>query len=291
MSAPATIGIVGLGAMGRPMALRLLGAGHRVIAFDRDPARAEGLPETAPDVAALARTCDVLLLSLPASDAVEETMAQVLAQSPAAERLLVIDTSTADPRSTRAIQERAAAAGVGFVDAPVSGGAAGAAEGRLLVMTGGAPEDVARAEPILAPLARLVVPCGGPGAGNVAKLVNNLLCAAHLLLAGEALRLGEAAGISGEALLRVLQAGSGRSAAIETNLPNWVLSGTYDSGFSLGLMAKDVRLAASLGEAFGGLGSLGAETAEAVAEALARFGAGSDFNRLVDAGRDGSRRE
>ncbi|MGP9819959.1 NAD-binding protein [Salinarimonas sp. NSM] len=127
--------------------------------------------------------------------------------------------------------------------------------------------------------------CGGPGAGNVAKLVNNLLCSAHLLLAGEALALGEAAGIDPRALAAVLAAGSGRSAAIETNLPTWVLSGTYDSGFTMGLMAKDVRLARALGEAVGALGPLSQAVAQTVAAGEARTGAAADFNRLVDLGR------
>ncbi|MGJ3263644.1 MAG: NAD(P)-dependent oxidoreductase [Salinarimonas sp.] len=277
------IGAIGLGAMGRPMAERLAAAGHAVTGLDRDPARrAEGVTPAA-DLAGLVAGAEALLLSLPDSSAVEAVMEAVLAQ--AAPGLLVVDTSTADPLSTRAIQARAAATGVAFVDAPVSGGATGAAEGRLLAMLGGANADLARAEALLAPLTRQVVRCGRPGAGNVAKLVNNLLCSAHLLLAGEALALGEAAGIDQLALAAVLAAGSGRSAAIETNLPAWVLSGTYDSGFTMGLMAKDVRLARALGEAVAALGPLSRATAASVAQGEAHFGAAADFNRLVDLGR------
>jgi 3-hydroxyisobutyrate dehydrogenase len=196
---------------------------------------------------------------------------------------LVIDTSTADPASTRRLQADAASAGIGFVDAPVSGGPAGAAAGRLLVMLGGAADDADRAEALLAPLARAVVRCGGPGAGNVVKLVNNLRCSAHLLRAGEALRLGQAAGVDPATLAAALAAGSGRSAAIEANLPQWVLNETYDSGFTMALMAKDVRLA----EALGDLGPLGAATVGLVQAALAAHGPGADFNRLVDQGRAG----
>ncbi|GGK26240.1 NAD(P)-dependent oxidoreductase [Salinarimonas ramus] len=280
------IGCIGLGAMGRPMGGRLAAAGHAVTGFDRDPGRrAEGVAPAGGLAEAIAGR-EALLLSLPDSPAVEAVMEAVYEQG--APGLLVVDTSTADPLSTRAIQERAAARGIGFVDAPVSGGASGAAQGRLLAMIGGAEPDLDRTEALLAPLTRAVVRCGGPGAGNVAKLVNNLMCAAHLVLAGEALRLGEAAGIAPETLAAVLAAGSGRSAAIEVNLPQWVFSGTYDSGFTMGLMAKDVRLARALGEAVEALGPLAEAAAERVAEGEARFGAAADFNRLVDLGRGGA---
>lgn len=274
------IGVVGLGAMGGRMATRLAQQGVAVLGYDRDPARRDACPAAADTLSNLLATCDTLLLSLPDSAAVEAVMEEVFA-APRPGRL-VIDTSTAAPDSSRRLQARAAAVGEGFVDAPVSGGPAGAAAGRLLVMLGGAPADADRAEALLAPLARAVVRCGGPGAGNVVKLVNNLLCSAHLLLAGEALRLGAAAGVEPETLAAALAAGSGRSAAIEANLPQWVLSGSYDSGFSLGLMAKDVRLAAALGTQ----GPLGGATVAGVARALAQHGPGADFNRLVDEGRD-----
>lgn len=277
------IGCVGLGAMGRPMAERLAAGGHAVGGYDRDPARDAAGIVRARSLDAVLEGAEALLLSLPDSPAVEALMADVLAR--ARPGLLVVDTSTADPLSTRRLQGQAAARGVGFVDAPVSGGAKGAAEGRLLAMLGGADADLDRAEALLAPLTRQVVRCGGPGAGNVAKLVNNLLCSAHLLLAGEALRLGEAAGLDPQALTAVLAAGSGRSAAIETNLPAWVLSRAYDSGFSMGLMAKDVRLAHALGAEVAALGPLAETVAALVADGETRFGAGADFNRLVDLGR------
>ena len=276
------IGVVGLGAMGGRMLTRLAQKRVAVCGFDRDAARRAACPQAVDSLDALLDASDTVILSLPDSPAVEAVMGLVLA-APRAGRL-VIDTSTADPASTRRLQAQAATAGVAFVDAPVSGGPAGAAAGRLLVMLGGAPADADRAEALLAPLARAVVRCGGPGAGNVVKLVNNLLCSAHLLLAGEALRLGEAAGVDPETLAAALAAGSGRSAAIEVNLPQWVLTDAYDSGFSLALMAKDVRLA----EALGALGPLGTATAGLVATALAQHGPGADFNRLVDQGRDGA---
>ncbi|TVQ54813.1 MAG: NAD(P)-dependent oxidoreductase [Rhodobacteraceae bacterium] len=270
------VSVIGLGAMGAPMAARLAGAGLSVRGFDRDAAKREACP-WAVERFAEALDADALILSLPNSAVVEAVTAEALAT--ARPGLLIVDTSTADPASTRRLQAQAAAQGVGFVDAPVSGGAKGAAEGRLLVMLGGAPDDRERARAVLAPLARAVLDCGGPGAGNVVKLINNLLCSAHLLLAGEALRMGEAAGLDAETLAAALAAGSGRSGAIEANLPAWVLNGAYDSGFTLGLMGKDVGLAAALD----GLGPLAGATLAQVAAARARFADGEDFNRLVDA--------
>lgn len=273
------VAVVGLGAMGAAMAARLAASGLVVKGWDRDPEKRAACPQAVETLQRTTSAFGVALLSLPASPAVEEVTGALLPLlSPGA---LIVDASTADPASTRALQARAAAVGVGYVDAPVSGGPAGAAAGRLLVMMGGEDADVARAEAAMAPLARAVVRCGGPGAGNVVKLVNNLLCSAHLLLAGEALRIGEAAGLDPQVLAAALAQGSGRSGAVEANLPQWVLSGTYDSGFSLGLMAKDVALA----ERLGALGPLSQAAAALVADALAARGPGADFNRLVDEGR------
>lgn len=273
------IGIVGLGNMGVPMAQTLARAGASVTGTDVSAERRASLPGAHADFASLARACDVLILSLPSSREVEA----VLTADETALRAgsLVIDTSTSDPVSTRTLQARLATRGIGFVDAPVSGGAAGAANGQLLVMLGGAADDVGRAEPVLTPLARKIVRCGGPGAGNVVKLVNNLLCAAHLALAGEALALAEAGGVTPEALLEALGAGSGRSAVTEINLPRWVLNGAFDSGFSMALMRKDVRLAGELADMLGKSGAMSNAARDLWRRSVDALADGEDFNRMV----------
>src|SRR5690606_19711485 len=134
--------------------------------------------------------------------------------SPARHRL-VIDTSTSDPDLTRTLHARLAAAGHALVDAPVSGGPAGAASGALSIMVGGVPEAVERAKPVLDILGQKVSVVGGPGDGHIAKLVNNVLVAGHLILAGEAMRVGVAAGATLDALLTVVNGASGRSAVTE----------------------------------------------------------------------------
>lgn len=271
-----TVGVVGLGAMGLPMARTLSGAGFAVRGFDVSAARRALLPD-AVDSLETAAAAQSVLLSLPNDAVVKDVVAALVPLM--AEGGVVIDTSTIAPETARAVQAEAASRGIGYVDAPVSGGAAGAAAGSLLVMAGGTDADVARAMPVLDALARAVVRCGGPGAGAVVKLANNMLCAGHLLLAAEALRLAAANSVSAEALLDAVNAGSGRSAVTEVNLPRWVLSGTFDSAFTLGLMAKDVSLAESLP----GAGVLSAEVARRWRAAAETLDPGADFNRIVEA--------
>jgi 3-hydroxyisobutyrate dehydrogenase len=128
-----------------------------------------------------------------------------------------------------------------------------------------------------------VVRCGGPGAGHVVKLVNNMLCAAHLALAGEALRLGEAAGVDAATLVEALNAGSGRSGVTEVNMPAWILSGAFDSGFTMGLMRKDVKLAHDVAVALGALGPMSERAAEGWRESAATLDNAQDFNRMAEA--------
>jgi len=270
------IGIVGLGAMGLPMAATLAAKGFAVTGYDANADRRALFAGAAVSLADLAGA-DVVVLSLPNDRIVDEVVSELLGHLAAG--AVVVDTSTVAPETTRSLQASAAAKGIGHVDAPVSGGAAGAAAGTLLVMAGGHAGDIARARPVLDALARKVVVCGGPGAGNVVKLANNMLCAGQLLLAGEALRIAGAGGVAAGDLLEALNAGSGRSAVTEVNLPRWILSGTFDSAFSMALMSKDVGLAASLD----GSGALTGEIARRWSEAAAVLGGSADFNRIVEA--------
>lgn len=240
------IGLVGLGRMGGAMLGRLRDQGQEVAAFDQDA----GLRARSGGVSGVAEcAAPVVILSLPHEAAVEAVLAALLpAMSPGG---VVVDTSTIAPGAARRFAAQAAAAGVGYLDAPVSGGPAGAAAGTLAMMLGGAPEAIAAARPLLEKIASRISHVGGPGAGQVAKLANNLLVATHLMAAAEALRMADAAGVAPEALLPVLNAASGRSAATEVNWPRWILPGGFDSGFAAGLMRKDVRLALELAEAAG----------------------------------------
>ncbi|WP_119165309.1 NAD(P)-dependent oxidoreductase [Algihabitans albus] len=281
------VGVVGLGNMGLPMARTLETAGFAVAGFDAAEARREAFSPTRDSLTELAADSDALLLSLPTSQIVEAVVAEAAPALPPGS--LVIDTSTAEPGSTRRLQAEMAARGLGYVDAPVSGGPSGARNAQLLIMAGGNRPDLDRAEALLATLSRQVVRCGGPGAGNVTKLVNNLLCAAHLTLAGEALALAEAGGLTPEALLAALNIGSGRSGVTEVNLPRWVLSGDFDSGFSMGLMRKDVGLALKLAEEAEVTPALAGAAAAIWQESRESLPDSEDFNRMVTYAKESSR--
>jgi 3-hydroxyisobutyrate dehydrogenase len=272
------VGVIGLGNMGSPMAITLRAKGFEVSGCDPSHDRRAMFPGAVASVSALA-AIDIALLSLPGPTHVEEVTAQLVEFLPPGGA--IVDTSTVAPETTRKLQARASASGIAYVDAPVSGGAAGATAGTLLVMAGGLAADVDRVMPVLAAISRKVVRCGGPGSGNVVKLINNMLCAGHLLLIGEALRMAQAGDVATPDLLDALNAGSGGSRVTEVNVPRWIATGTFDSGFSLALMAKDVGLAADLA----GAADLAAEVAARWTAARDTLGGHADFNRIVEVSR------
>ncbi|WP_334318772.1 NAD(P)-dependent oxidoreductase [Methylobacterium ajmalii] len=246
-----TIGVVGLGNMGRGMALSLRRGGFEVIGYDPAPAaraalEADGIT-VADTPAALWRECDAVVLSLPTPEVVEAVL--LGADGPlhgAKTDLLIVDTSTSHPDVTRRIAAALEPAGLDLIDAPVSGGPKGAHAATLTMVLGGSDAAVARAEPVLAAMSATRVHVGGVGAGHVTKLANNLLCAAHLITAAEAVRMARDAGVEPARLLAGINAGSGRSGVTQVNFPTWVLNGAFDSGFTMKLMRKDVRLAGEL---------------------------------------------
>jgi len=272
------IGLIGLGQMGGAMLRRLRAQGQGVQGFDLDPAlraaaKAAGAVACASPVGVAA---PLVILSLPHAGAVEAVLAALLPHMPPGS--VIADTSTIEPAAARRFSDQADAAGVAYLDAPVSGGPGGAASGNLAMMVGGSAAGLDRARPSLLLLATRIVHVGASGAGQVAKLANNLLVATHLAAAAEALRMAARAGVPPQAILPVINAASGRSAATEVNWPRWIASGSFDSGFTAGLMRKDVRLALALAEEVGAeLGVCGA--AAAVGEGSA-VGDGEEFNRV-----------
>jgi 3-hydroxyisobutyrate dehydrogenase len=284
------VAVIGLGNMGMAMLRRLLETGHQPSAWDLDPAKREVACQAGASIGAdLAKSvAEFTLFSLPHDAAVAAVLQEAL---PAlAKAAVIIDTSTLSPSAVRGFAEQAKAQGVFYLDAPVSGGPAGAAAGSMAMMVGGDGAALGRATPILQHLTARLLHIGPSGAGQVAKLVNNLLVASHLVTAGEALRLGAAAGVAPEALVPVLNGASGRSAVTEVNWPRWIIPGTFDSGFSAGLMRKDVGLALELAreldvplEATGRAALLWQELREAVPDA-------ADFNRLSAALIGGAKR-
>jgi 3-hydroxyisobutyrate dehydrogenase len=239
---------------------------------------AQGIP-IAGSAQELARSAELLILSLPDVATVRDAMSDIgQALRPGA---IVVDASTSDPTVTRALAREAGARGQHFLDAPVSGGPAAASTGRMTMLVGGDAAVLERARPVLERLAAKIVHVGGSGSGHAAKIVNNMLCAANLVLVAEGLRLAEAAGIAPEGLLGGVNAGSGRSGVSEVNFPRWILSGTFDSGFTMGLMRKDVRLALGLAESLGVELPGFAPIARVWSESAVHLADGEDFNAIA----------
>jgi 3-hydroxyisobutyrate dehydrogenase len=281
-----TVGVIGLGNMGRGMALSLKRGGYNVLGFDAAPGvagklDAEGVSERA-SIADITRDSDVLILSLPTSAIVEEVVLGPGGVAASAKPgLIVVDTTTAEPNSTRKVAAALAEVNVGFVDGPVSGGPKGAATATMTMVLGGSDADVAAVEPMLAVMSAKRVHVGPVGAGHVTKIINNLLTGVHLLATSEAVRAAKAAGVDPEKLVEALNGGSGRNSATLTNYPTWIFTDKFDSGFTMKLMRKDVRLAMDLLRSQNINAPIAEEAGRLWAESTRSIGDGEDFNRIV----------
>jgi 3-hydroxyisobutyrate dehydrogenase len=283
------VGLIGLGNMGRGMALTLKRNGFEVVGTDVAPATRESLAKEGVSVretiGEVVFECDVVILSLPTAAIVEQVVCGpngILAN--AKPGLLVVDTSTSHPETTRRLAVALNAAGMNMLDAPVSGGPKGAITGTMAMVIGGAKEDLDRAEPILAAMTAKRVHVGDIGAGHVAKIANNLFAAAHLLIAGEVTRMAAKAGVPTEQLLQGINAGSGRSFITEHSYPTWIMNGQFDSGFTMKLMRKDVRLSQELISALAIDLPMSAKVAELWALSAQSISDEEDFNRIVELG-------
>lgn len=280
------VGVVGLGAMGLGMASTLALKGFRVLGFDLSEARrklaAEAGVEPVAELGDAFAGVKFLVFSLPTANDVKAVIIQHVDRlgDQGQGRVVVVDTSTSEPDVSRALAAELDARGHGFLDAPVSGGPNGAAAGKLTMMIGGSEADVTLARPVIEAMSAKAIHVGDSGAGNVAKLVNNLLAAAHMVTTSEGLKLALAAGISPEAALGVLNAASGRSFVSEVHFPNFVLTDRFDSGFSMGLMRKDVRLANELAVRSGANLPLSDAVARLWADSAAALKDTDDFTRM-----------
>jgi 3-hydroxyisobutyrate dehydrogenase-like beta-hydroxyacid dehydrogenase/alkylhydroperoxidase/carboxymuconolactone decarboxylase family protein YurZ len=243
------VGFVGLGNMGLPMAGRLVEAGYQVRGFDvSESARTAfaGLGGSAVASAAdAAADAGVIILMLPDSNVVEAVAKDPAFTAAIAGSAVVVDMSSSEPERTRQLAAFLRDRGVTLVDAPVSGGVNGAASGKLAVMVGGPDDDVRRIEETLAHLGK-IYRAGPVGAGHAVKALNNLLSATHLLVSSEAIMAGERFGLDPEVMLAIFNASSGRSGSTENKWPNFIVPETYNSGFGLRLMLKDMRIATGL---------------------------------------------
>ncbi|MGF1425265.1 3-hydroxyisobutyrate dehydrogenase [Kitasatospora sp. LaBMicrA B282] len=284
-----TIGFVGLGNMGGPMAANLVKAGHRVTGYDlapqaRERAAAAGVAIAASAVAAVAGA-EVVITMLPAGRHVLETYDVLTA---AARGALFVDCSTIAVGDARIAADLARTAGHRAVDAPVSGGVAGAEAAGLTFMVGAADGDFAEVEPLLAAMGRRVVHCGGSGAGQAAKICNNMILGISMIAVSEAFVLGESLGLSNQALFDVAANASGQCWALTSNcpvpgpVPASPANHDYRAGFAAALMAKDLGLAADAATATAVPAELGRRAAELYAAFAAGEGAGLDFSAIIN---------
>lgn len=275
------VGFIGLGAMGGPMARRLLGAGYPLLLCDADPARAAALAEEAGGTPASPREmggrADVIITMLPNSAIVEQVLLGpdgALAGMRAGSA--VVEMSSGDPVRTRVIAAAARERGVRFVDAPVSGGVPRAVSGELSIMAGGDDEDVAAVTDILSVMGTTVTRTGEVGSAHAMKALNNLCSAGGFLIGVEVLLIGHRFGLSPEMMVDVLNASTGMNNSTKRKFRQYVLSRSFDSAFSLDLLVKDLDIALGLARATG--------TAAPIAEAAVAYC--NDARRELGPGRD-----
>lgn len=284
-----SIAFLGLGNMGAPMSANLVGAGHTVRGFDPAPtaaaaAAAQGAAVFDSAAAAVAEA-DVVITMLPNGDAVKRCYAEML---PAArEGALFIDSSTISVNDAREVHVLASSHGLASLDAPVSGGVKGAVAGTLAFMVGGDESAVQRARPVLEPMAGKIIHCGTAGAGQAAKVCNNMVLAVQQIAIGEAFVLANSLGLSAQSLFDVITGSTGNCWAVHTNcpvpgpVPASPANNNFKPGFATALMNKDLGLAMDAVAATGSAAPLGSHAAEIYAKFAAEHGA-LDFSAVIE---------
>jgi len=246
------IGFIGLGSIGAPLASRLLDMGESLIIYDVRAEAAEKFAgkdvRVAKSIREVADTARTVLVSLPTPDIVRAVATGGEGLIAGTQVRFYVDLSTTGPIVARDIATQLAKKGIGVVDAPVSGGVAGAAVGKLVLMAAGAKTDVDQVMPILKHLGQVEVVGDAPGMGQSMKLINNMLSANHMAIVSEAMVLGVKAGLDPDVMLAVLNKGSGRNTSTEERFPKFVLPRTFDNGFSNALMRKDMKLCMEMAE-------------------------------------------
>lgn len=280
-----TLGFLGLGRMGLPMALRLRRAGHAVVGCDPNPAaRAAAMAgdlEVADTVRDVADRCEIVFLSLPSPAAVLGAALGPDGLSGGKALSLCVDLSTSGPQAAQQLAHGLADVGIATLEAPVSGGIQGARNGTLSLMVSGPPDAWTRAEPLLAQLGKAFYLAEAAGAGQMMKLVNNLLGACAIAITSEGMALGIKAGLDPARMVEVLNVSSGRNSATQDKWPRSVLPRTFDFGFTAGLSLKDTRLCVESAGALGVPLALGERVLALLERTVATYGADADFTSMA----------
>jgi 3-hydroxyisobutyrate dehydrogenase-like beta-hydroxyacid dehydrogenase len=280
-----TIGFIGVGRMGQPMASRLIAAGHPVIAYDIQGQALSAIANRGAATAAspqeVASRAEIVMTSLPVPAVVEEVVLGKDGISSGSRIKTFLDLSTTGPRVAKAIAAKLTERGITAIDAPVSGGVAGAVKGTLAVMTSGPKEVCERLRPTLEAIGKFFYIGPEPGMGQMMKLLNNLLSATATAATSEAIVLGVKAGLDPNVMIDVINAGSGRNTASEDKFPRAILPRTFDFGFALALMTKDVKLCIDEAEAQGVPMWIGQAVKQVWQYGLAQGGPDQDFTEIV----------
>lgn len=287
LGAGATVGFVGLGNMGRPMAVRLAAAGYTLQLVDALPEVAQAVAaETGgralESVAQLGAGLDAVVLMLPNGKAVQQVLtgeANLQARLPRG--CVVIDMGSCEPQGTAQLGDQLAALGIQMVDAPVSGGVPRARTGELTIMAGGASAAVERCHPLLSAMGSRILATGPLGSGQAMKSLNNFVSAIGLVAACEAVVLARKFGLDPQVAAEVLNVSTGKNNTTEHKLRQFILSGTYGSGFSMDLMVKDLGIAASVAQSAGMSSVLVDQCLELWKSAQQELGTGRDHTEMA----------
>jgi 3-hydroxyisobutyrate dehydrogenase len=250
---PASVAVIGLGNMGVPMGACLIRAGYAVTGFDlleaaRQTFAARG-GRVAGDMASAVAAAEVVIMLLPDGRIVRDAVSAMRAHLRTG--AILIDMSSSDPIGTRSLGEQLIAAGTAFIDAPVSGGVRRAENGTLAIMVGGEGATIDRVHPLLAAMGSSIFRTGALGSGHAMKALNNYVSAAGLVAVVEALQVGRKFGLDPALMADILNTSSGKNNTTELKLRQFIISETFDDGFPLRLMAKDVRTADDMARALG----------------------------------------
>jgi len=279
-----TVGFIGIGNMGRPMAANLIKGGFKVVAYDTDIDRAAKFAEDcggdcAATLADLGRRVDAIVTMLPTGKEVRACLLETEGGALAAnlpKGAIVIDMSSADPVGTRKIHPDLSLHGLAFVDAPVSGGVPRATDGTLAIMIGGDAAAVAAARPVLEKMGTRLFEVGGPGNGHAMKALNNFVAGTGFIAVSEAVLVGKRFGLDPNVMIDIMNVSTGKNFNTENVVKQHVISGTFASGFALGLLAKDVKIAADLAHAIDVESPLTRLSASLLEEARDEVGFGKD---------------
>ncbi len=288
----ARIGFIGLGNMGLPMALNLVKAGHEVSGFDLFPQGMDRLKEgggkAGKDINAVVAESDIVITMLPAGKDVRQVYlgpTGIIAHANAG--TLFIDSSTIDVDSARAVASEAVANGMLMLDAPVSGGVGGAQAGTLTFMVGGSDAAFQKAEPLLGKMGKTIVHAGGAGAGQAAKICNNMILGISMIAVSEAFVLAEKLGLDKQKLFDISSKSSGQCWSLTTYcpvpgpVPASPANRDYQAGFTAAMMLKDLRLAQDAARASGATTPLGADAASIYGLYVGQGGGPKDFSGVI----------